>query len=1232
MQRNVIAGGDTITILHIRQDAPTDSHYPIRLTLKRAGQPDQEAEARIQFVLTEQEQEELRWYLEDYLQRAEAVEAVTIQQAETLMKTRGEELYTKVLAANQRTQALWFSIRNQLANLRVEIVTGVAEAASIPWELMRDPEMDSPISLRVKSFVRVQSSPNISFVPVTPADDGRVRLLYIACRPNGANDVELRAVANRLLQDLGEDRVRFDIKALRPPTFERLQKELADAKEAGRPYHIVHFDGHGIYADLTETVLASWLSSLSNLMLGGEESGKHGYLLFEHSSEDKMRPVDGQTLGQLLHDNGVPILVLNACQSAMHEATAAPKTVDGVHDEIRAIGSLAQAVIDQGIPAVLGMRYSVYVVTAAQYIGQLYAALAKGRSFGQAATEGRKHLQLNPDRWVGLQPRPLQDWFVPVAYEAAPIELFPAGQPIALGEQPELDPVQHDRVLLRYVPEEGFIGRDETLLALDRAFDNHRVVLLHAYAGQGKSSTAVEFARWYSLTGGLGEQPLVFLTSFESHTDLNDLLNQVGRPFAPLLEAQGINWSALNDTDQRRQLVMQLLRHFPVLWIWDNVEPVAGFPEGTESQWTKGEQDDLRDFLHQVKLDNASKVRILLTSRRNEEKWLGGIPNRIAMRRMRNSDAAKLALKLGEEKGLKDSEIADWQPLLDYCAGNPLTLRVLVGQAVKEGVRGRKRVEQFVEGIRSGEHSIEDADEKQGRDKSLGASLDYGFRNAFKDDELPIIALLHLFQGTVDAKVLQYMGLVDDHALPELKGKTKEHLIGLLERAKDTGLLTHLHATRFTIHPALPWFLRQLFARHYDGQAGRSTSQAALCAWIEAISALGNYYFDQFADGNRGVIDLLELEEANLLYARRLARQNQWWYPVISCMQGLRSLYNYQGRTAEWARLVAEIAPHYCSADNEPIPGLEDQYSLVMGYRVDLSSDHERDLAKAGALQEKRVKWNRQRASAEMALPKDAPLNDKQRNRLRTLSVSVFALGQIMREDGKAECLQSYQEALEIDRRIGDKAAQAVDEYNIGHAYRTIPAIHNLDAAEAAYQRGLDLHDPNDVLGRSKCIHQIGMVHHERFLDARKRKEPVETLLRHAQAAGKQYLEGLELCPKDALTDLAPMHNALGSLYSQVGQLDNTREHYEHAAQCFEQTGNHFDAGRVRFNIAIMHAQASERENQTSRQRDFLLRARAYAEAALRDFQHYQGRAANEEATAQGLLDDIDQALAKLPR
>lgn len=1222
----------TQPILHIRQTPAGEGQHAIRLKLKRAGQPDLEGEATIAFALTPQEQEDLRWYMEDYLQVAEPAHAVQVEQIEAWVQRRGIELYESILEGSRDVQRIFDRVLDELADLRVEITSGIAEAAAIPWELMREPQSDSAIALRVRSFVRVQSNPNIGFVPVPTADDGRIRLLYVVCRPGGTGDVSLRAIANRLLQDLGGDLARFEITALRPPTFEQLQQALADAKAAGRPYHIVHFDGHGMYADLKETPWADWLKTMSLLTLGGPRTGKHGYLLFEHpGSPDKVRPVSGDELGKLLHDAGVPVLALNACQSAMHEAAEKPKAAADVHAEVRAIGSLAQAVIDQGIPAVLGMRYSVYVVTAAQYIGQLYAALAKGRPFGEAASEGRKHLAHNPERWVGLEPRPLQDWFVPVVYEAMPIHLLPPKSPqgdlakvAATFSRPELDPVQTNPALLRYVPDTGFIGRDETLLLLDRAFDAHPVVLLHAYAGQGKSATAVEFARWYARTGGLGPQPVVLFTSFEGHADLTDVLNQVGQFFSALLQANGIEWYALNDAAKRRSLVMQILQQIPVLWIWDNVEPVAGFPAGTESQWTAQEQAELAGFLKQISLDHATQAKLLLTSRRDEQGWLGGVPHRVAMPRMSRADAANLARSLGTEKQIGRTEIADWQPLLDYCAGNPLTLRIIAGQAIRTGLRGEEQIETFVEAIRSGEQAIEDVDAQQGRDKSLGASLDYGFRNAFREDELPIVALLHLFQGTVDVDALRWMG-EGDYALPEVTGRTTEQLTGLLDRAREAGLLTHLGSTYYTIHPALPWYLRQLFARCYDGAGGRSTAEAALRAWVDAIGELGNYYFGQFESGNRDVIQPLALEEANLLAARRAARRNGWWDPVTSAMQGLRSLYDYQGRTAEWARLVGEITPDYCTADDAAIPGREDGYNLVMEYRVRLAQHYDRDLPAAAALQEKLVAWDRERAAAALALAADAPLDAVQRNSIRTLGASVFALGQILMEQGSPNCVAAYEETIKYMQRIGDTAAEAAAHYNLGHAYKDLPAIRDLDAAEAAYRRSLDLYDSNDALGRSRCIKQIGMVHHERFREARQRSAPAEVVLKHAQAAEQHFRQGLDLCPLDAIADLGPIHNELGRLYADVGQIEPAREHYEKRVQLAEQTGDRYRAGRTRYNLALMYLDAAGRE--PARRRDLLRRAQAYAQASLRDFQHYQGRAAADEAKVQRLIDEIAQAL-----
>ena len=43
----------------------------------------------------------------------------------------------------------------------------------------------------------------------------------------------------------------LDLDVLRPPTYKRLAQVLRAAQDSGRPYGIVHFDGHGTYLDLT---------------------------------------------------------------------------------------------------------------------------------------------------------------------------------------------------------------------------------------------------------------------------------------------------------------------------------------------------------------------------------------------------------------------------------------------------------------------------------------------------------------------------------------------------------------------------------------------------------------------------------------------------------------------------------------------------------------------------------------------------------------------------------------------------------------------------------------------------------------------------------------------------------------------------------------------------------------------------------------------------------------------
>jgi hypothetical protein len=453
-------------------------------------------------------------------------------------------------------------------------------------------------------------------------------------------------VARHLIRGLsGESREPFDLEVLRPPTFEDLAKRLRAAKAQGKPFHVVHFDGHGL----------------------------KGEVFFENPElEGNAQSVKAAELGKLLHETRVPLLILNACRSADSEPPEQPEKVDDLHQQIRQFGSFAHAVMDCGASGVVAWRYSVFVDTAAQYMADLYAALASGLPLGEAATLARKQLSSST--------RPIEDWTVPVVFEAAPAQLFPKPIEDAFEIKLEVRQAASDSSLPN-APDLGFIGRDETTFRLDRTFDEQHIVLLHAYAGSGKTSAAVDFARWYWETGGLGpgSHGQVLFTSFEHHKPLPRVLDELGRRFEAVLATNKIQWLTLDDA-QRRDTVLQVLGQIPVLWIWDNIEPIAGFPEGPPSAWSPTEQKDLLDFLHAAR---GTKSKFLLTSRRDERGWLHELPARIELPPMPFDECVQMTEELAKKLGRRLDDVEDWRPLIRFTQGNPMTLTVLVGQALR---------------------------------------------------------------------------------------------------------------------------------------------------------------------------------------------------------------------------------------------------------------------------------------------------------------------------------------------------------------------------------------------------------------------------------------------------------------------------------------------------------------------------------------------------------------------
>jgi tetratricopeptide (TPR) repeat protein len=1157
-----------MALLRLRQIIEGEHRYRVLLEMEDGGVRREDTRS-FDFELTARDQEDLRWYLEDYLQYPLDPAPKIAKRIEERMDEVGNDLFRAVLEGT----SVWGDVRNSRSDTRVEIVTGVKEATALPWELIRDPEAGVPLALQVRTFVR--ATHNAVQRPKLPQTaEGPVRVLLAICRPRGGGDVPFRSVARRLVEGFrGNGAVRLTV--LRPPTFERLSAVLHDAKAKGEPFHLVHFDGHGVWSE------------------GGPRNGGHGYLLFENPDREENRElIDGPKLGALLVREGVGALVVNACQSAYATPPREPVAAvpANVHEETRTIGSLAQEVMDAGAAGVVAMRYSVLVETAARFMKDLYERLMGGDTLGEAVTYGRVQLDAQPLRGIGFDPIPLRDWAVPVVFEAASLVLFPKRS----GATKLVFQTRGAAALegLPPRPDAGFFGRDETLLALDRAFDRHRIVLLHAYAGSGKTAAVAEFASWYNETGGI--QGTVLFTSFEQHKPLARVLDQIGQAFGKRLEQAGVNWLAL-EASERRQVALQVLRQVPVLWIWDNVEPIAGFPKGTESKWTSEEQRELADFLRAAR---ETQARFLLTSRREEFDWLSGLPVRVPLPPMLFRERLEMTRGLAEKHNRRLTDVEDWHPLLEFTQGNPLTITVLVGQALRDGLRTRQQVEAFVARLRAGEAVFTD-EASEGRTKSLAASLNYGFEHAFNEDERRQLSLLHLFQGFVEVAAMYVMGHPESAwHLPEVRGLTLEDGVRLLDRAAEVGLLTPHGHRAYSIHPAVPWFFLRLFQ-----ERDAASSERALRAYVEAIGSLAIYYWSQYELGNRGVIGVLRAEEPNLLHARTLARRNGWWGRVMSAMQGLNQLYDHSGRQVEWTHLVEEIVPDFVDPATEgPLPGREEDWSLLTQYRVRLKR-HARQWAEAERLQTLSVEWDRQR------------VQDDDPNSMRTLAASLHELGEIRREMGRADCVQSYRESFDLAQRIGDNPGAATGAFNLGNAYTELPGLKDLQEAETWHRMSLALRPENDHMGCARSLGQLGRVAYERFLEVRKECQPKSALVRHLRDALQFYYQALEMTPSDALGQLAVIHDALGSMCEEAGQPERAWHHRRDAIRFNELAGDLYRAARTRFNVAHSLLKANRFAD-----------AKAYALAALRNFQTYGARAPEEIQQTLDLIALIDKA------
>ncbi len=401
------------------------------------GLPEEVSRAQAGWPLDGDALEELRWYLEDYLLAPFGVWEDRGPAVAARLAGWGELVFGSVFGAGPARDAY-----QRARDKGLEVVFRSAEPGllGLPWELMRDGA--GPVALGaggVSRSLRVADSAGTLDVP-----GGRLRVLMVIARPAGTSDVGYQMVARPLLERLDAVRGDVDLTVLRPPEFDTLRQVLMRAADSGEPFHVVHFDGHGVMLGRPAGGVGAGGRPAMMAELG------EGVLAFEQPGGGSDL-VSASKVAAVLAEGKVPVVVLNACQSG------------AVGKELEA--SVATALLGAGCAAVVAMAYSVYAVAAAEFMAAFYEALFAGASVGQAVVAGRRRLFERDERPSPKGDMPLADWLVPVHYLRGDVR-FPQARTSRPAAALSLDAALDQ---IRAAPSEADVAADP-LAALDGIF------------------------------------------------------------------------------------------------------------------------------------------------------------------------------------------------------------------------------------------------------------------------------------------------------------------------------------------------------------------------------------------------------------------------------------------------------------------------------------------------------------------------------------------------------------------------------------------------------------------------------------------------------------------------------------------------------------------------------------------------------------------------------------------
>ena len=660
------------------------------------------------------ELDDLRWYLEDYAQWPGGVAVIQerAQRVQENLPEWGRWLYRAAFPTEHIANTLtdWnsalkrpaFSTSRRFSVLvdttpkadapetqAIPDIIAAREATALllglPWELLHDGgaylfQGKDPIQVRRRLPPRMTNPDAAKGHETTFSDIATmappIRILLITARPEDKNCayIDHRASALPLVAAMEKLPGLVEIKILHPPTFSALDEELERARRKAKPYHVVHFDGHGNVDPRRGTGILCFEDP--------EETGKLQYR--------RHNPIPADRLGALLKDHRIPLVFLDACRSAQANPAADP-----VHD--RPTESVASALLQAGVGSVVAMNYSVLVETARRFVTAFYKMLAAGARVGDAMLAGQQALEKNKSRGriFGGDELILHDWFVPVLYQTREdprlfTDISPRRMPVSALREPHRqhstpndavrptgltgilpDSLQERLGALPPEPETGFVGRSRELLALERLLggstaSNDTVLpgkisagrrppaggyaVILGQGGEGKTALATEFARWQVRSQQTQRAAFLSVEGIERNL-VESVLDRLGHQ----LIQSGFSTQADcgGDIERATQKIEGALREQTTLLVLDNLESILPPPFLADdtpdvlAEENRAELDALLALCRRLlRTDGMGGTGILFTSREALPAPFDGKQNRQELHRLAIEDAVELVARV----------------------------------------------------------------------------------------------------------------------------------------------------------------------------------------------------------------------------------------------------------------------------------------------------------------------------------------------------------------------------------------------------------------------------------------------------------------------------------------------------------------------------------------------------------------------------------------------------------